>query len=351
MATLVATGHGKLSENILADAIVKFYVDKHSAPAGVAKSALEAWAGKQAFGLRILCQKFRKLNWQAPGSWSTKIAEAKEKLRKATQDKESCKKNKPGLGGEDSGAATFLEEAGDHAFAWDQLEMRLEEAVANEKPKVVAGVKSLNLHLPEKAATSDFALFGSWDMSVYLRNFFQVLRAMASASGGPEPFDARGWEEEDEEEQKPAEPAVSRAGKKPKAKAEGKKKSKAKNKKTKEEEEETTKAKPNQVDDQVPEDAGAPMEALDQENLLDLLRDHFGECQTPPPRKEPPPEVTPVKYSPKAFAQAQHTFIKNKRAADSISYAEARNAWMISNERADMLNTLSHKELKRRRFL
>ena len=374
MATLVATGHGKLSENILADAIVKFYVDKHSAPAGVAKSALEAWAGKQAFGLRILCQKFRKLNWQAPGSWSTKIAEAKEKLRKATQDKESWKKNKPGLGGEDSGAATFLEEAGDHAFAWDQLEMRLEEAVANEKlatekgedsnsatgplrtpdkkvPKVVAGVKSLNLHLPEKAATSDFALFGSWDMSVYLRNFFQVLRAMASASGGPEPFDARGWEEEGAEEQKPAEPAVSRAGKKPKAKAEGKKKSKAKNKKTKEEEEETTKEKPNQVDDQVPEDAGAPMEALDQENLLDLLRDHFGECQTPPPRKEPPPEVTPVKYSPKAFAEAQHTFIKNKRAADSISYAEARNAWMISNERADMLNTLSHKELKRRRFL
>ena len=104
---------------------------------------------------------------------------------------------------------------------------------------------------------------------------------MASASGGPEPFDARGWEEEDEEEQKPAEPAVSRAGKKPKAKAEGKKKSKAKNKKTKEEEE-TMKEKPNQVDDQVPEDAGAPMEALDQENVLDLLRDHFGECQTPP---------------------------------------------------------------------
>ena len=95
MATLVATGHGKLSENILAGAIVKFYVEKHSAPAGVAKSALEAWAGKQAFGLRILCQKFRKLNWQAPGSWSTKIAEAKEKLRKATRMKKAARKINP----------------------------------------------------------------------------------------------------------------------------------------------------------------------------------------------------------------------------------------------------------------
>ena len=54
MATLVATGHGKLSENILAGAIVKFYVQKHSAPAGVLASKRLAFVScAKSFGNSI----------------------------------------------------------------------------------------------------------------------------------------------------------------------------------------------------------------------------------------------------------------------------------------------------------
>lgn len=58
-----------------------------------------------------------------------------------------------------------------------------------------------------------------------------------------------------------------------------------------------------------------------------------------------------VKYEPQIFLQKKRDFIETQRAAKSIGYREAEQLWMQSDERASYLQTLSLKELKRRRFM
>ena len=58
-----------------------------------------------------------------------------------------------------------------------------------------------------------------------------------------------------------------------------------------------------------------------------------------------------VKYEPQIFLRKKRDFIETQRAAKSIGYREAEQLWMQSDERASYLQTLSLKELKRKRFM
>ena len=162
MATLLVCGQGKLSDEVLGAAILAFFESKGSVPTGISKAALLAWANKQAFGLRRCAQKFRKLAWQAESSYSTKIANAKERLRTAASlprsnasDADPC----PSL------SAEFLE-GSDDLFQWDRLEGLIAQATAGPPPaeeakkpankvkKIEAGQGSNQLKLPKKVAAS-----------------------------------------------------------------------------------------------------------------------------------------------------------------------------------------------------
>eukprot|EP00438_Fugacium_kawagutii_P003412 Skav225516 [mRNA] locus=scaffold1721:469933:470793:- [translate_table: standard] len=78
------TPHQRLSEEVLASAIVKFYEANKLIPLGVSVQALEGWSAKMAVGLRKTVSKFRKLFAEAPaGSKNKDVAELKARLVKA----------------------------------------------------------------------------------------------------------------------------------------------------------------------------------------------------------------------------------------------------------------------------
>ena len=144
-------GQGKLSDEVLAAALLAFYECKSAIPEGISKSALIAWANKQAYGLRKCCQKFRRLAWQATGSYSPKIADGKERIRQASLTRKAsgpapCP---------DPQAAEFLEQA-DESFDWDRLEGLIAGLQANSKkvPKVEPGEKSRARILNKVAASN-----------------------------------------------------------------------------------------------------------------------------------------------------------------------------------------------------
>ena len=55
-------------------------------------------------------------------------------------------------------------------------------------------------------------------------------------------------------------------------------------------------------------------------------------------------------YSAGNFQAVMAAFVKQKRSELAISHSEARQMWMLSSERSDLLSTLSERELKRRKF-
>ena len=142
-------GQGKLSDEVLAAALLTFYESKSAMPEGISKSAMTAWANKQAYGLRKCCQKFRKLAWQAESSYSPKIADGKERIRQAALTTKSVPAPCP-----DPQAAEFLEQA-DESFDWDRLEGLIAGAQAEKVPKIEPGEKSRPLKLPNKVAASN----------------------------------------------------------------------------------------------------------------------------------------------------------------------------------------------------
>ena len=67
-ATMSVAPSIRLSEEILAKAILAFYVSSKLVPAGVTEEALEEWSAKMGAGLRKLGSKFRRLFWETPGN-------------------------------------------------------------------------------------------------------------------------------------------------------------------------------------------------------------------------------------------------------------------------------------------
>ena len=55
-------------------------------------------------------------------------------------------------------------------------------------------------------------------------------------------------------------------------------------------------------------------------------------------------------YKPGSFNELRMTFIREKRAKEKLSWADANQAWMLSSERAGALSGMGEAELKRRRF-
>ena len=64
------------------------------------------------------------------------------------------------------------------------------------------------------------------------------------------------------------------------------------------------------------------------------------------PAQQPPEKV----YAPRKFQQAQIQYVK-EQTKTGVSRKDALKMWMLSTERADLLNSLPESELKKRRFM
>ncbi|CAJ1398681.1 unnamed protein product, partial [Effrenium voratum] len=60
-AILTVTPKARLSELVLAKAILEFYDAQKLAPSGISQQALAKWASRMAYGARKVCQKFKRL--------------------------------------------------------------------------------------------------------------------------------------------------------------------------------------------------------------------------------------------------------------------------------------------------
>lgn len=66
---------------MLAEALIKFYQTANLVPVGVSLSCLEGWAARQAFALRRICQRFRKIFAESPtGAKNKDVLELKKRL-------------------------------------------------------------------------------------------------------------------------------------------------------------------------------------------------------------------------------------------------------------------------------
>lgn len=69
-----------------------------------------------------------------------------------------------------------------------------------------------------------------------------------------------------------------------------------------------------------------------------------------PVKRSEPCAAEVTLYEPGKFALARKTFIARERAAGA-SFKDANGLWMLSNERASLLENMSPAELKKRRFI
>ena len=342
----------KLSDEVLASAILKFYEKAELVPPGIAMSALEGWASKMAFGCRRVTQRFRKLWKESPvGAKSKVVSELKTRLIKVgVEAAEGLQKE---LSHED------LEEVADgrDTFDWEALRQKL---IAKRKEKKELEVakpaaekkeqKLLKVAKPEPATEKPEKpdpLATTRPVSTPARAHCLppfVVQVLAEQSlSCPKPFPTVAVEEElQEPEKKEGQAVKAKKGSAAKAKAKSKPKQKKKSKAKVEVAGPEVEALL-----QVPEESGAAEK---------MEREHAkveGLCQEQPqeqPEKQPSSGTVEVKYSPKVFQQKKKEFVE-KCKKEGLQYKQATDKWMLSSERSDLLSTLSMTELKRRRFL
>lgn len=61
-------------------------------------------------------------------------------------------------------------------------------------------------------------------------------------------------------------------------------------------------------------------------------------------------EKKPRKPNQGPLTEVMKEYIKGRRQADGLSYRDALKAWGTSSERAEIVNTMSYSEQKRRRY-
>lgn len=80
-AVMLVTPWIRLSEEVLADGILRFVTDNGLLPPGVPVVSVQGWAARMSFGLRKVVQRFRKVFSESPtGAKSKIIADLKKEL-------------------------------------------------------------------------------------------------------------------------------------------------------------------------------------------------------------------------------------------------------------------------------
>lgn len=278
---MTVTPHQRLSEEVLATAIIKFYESSNLIPLGVSVQALEGWSAKMAVGLCKAVSKFRKLFSEAPGGSKNKdVAELKARLLKANVTPPAPEDVQRGTSHED------LEQLSTAAPAAGPV-VKVEEQEA--KPPAVR---------PQATpARSD-------RLPAY------VLESLQGAVLPPAPFATQGGEDVEEE--------VETEEKKPKAE----KKKIRKDKKSKK--------------------SKKKKEIAGREEEENLAIPAVGPAMEEPPQK--------LSYEPGLYKETRLAFVRAQKELGK-SRQEAEDAWLESEERADLLADLSFAEMKRRRFI
>ena len=308
-AVMSVTPHAKLSEEVLA-AAVKLHYEQQGLPVGVAIQALEAFAARVALGLKKVVTKFRDVYRQSPhGAKSKAIQGLKQRLQ---QEGESA----PDAKAEDKHAKEEDLEQLAAPPDWAQV---LAEKVKKMKEQKAAALASAPVE-PAKADGPEERPIPTPARSNVLPKFVLETLQKEKTAEPVAPFSV--WEKGAKEDVC-ADALKDDGQKKKQTTRKNAKKSQKKNKKAV------------VADDEVENGLGGEVPVAGSSKEKEVVAE--GACV--------------VKYEPQIFLQKKRDFIETQRAAKSIGYREAEQLWMQSGERASYLQTLSLKELKRRRFM
>ena len=320
-ATMSVAPSIRLSEEILAKAILAFYVMCKLVPAGITEEALEEWSSKMGAALRKLGSKFRRLFWETPcNAKSSVLKQLKQRCIDAGIAREvandAWESSSRAASHEDLDTVAPAPSKTSSSFDWSGLQQRLKERMG-DKLDLLAEKKGLG---KRPVATPTRAKDGLPDF---------VLESLSKQAPAVTPFATTAGEDETGA----AEEQAKR--KQPKGKA-AKNKGGKRSKKPKEiagpEAEEGLKLDEPPADpcpDALEQPGASPSQDLDPAALL---------------------QQPDVKYNPKTFGKMRLAFIKQKKE-NGMNYSAANQAWMSSNVRAEMVSQLPEKELKRRRFV
>lgn len=299
------------------EAILSFYKDHTLIPVGVSEMALPPWAEKMAFALHKLVRRFRKLYEESPKTGrSVPLQELKDRcmMSKIPYEKPSSSEEclTPSLSSRSLSESDLEQLPAAAPIDWAMVLSRLRA----QKDK--SADKSLSTApVVEKASVP------------------RPVAALAKKEA-PKAFPTTGGAEDlDGQTLLDHEQAVAS---KPKKKQD-KKKSKVSKKK----------GKGKEVFTAEEEKALAPMDfgaaAPEKAQLVAAP-----EKAEPVKRSEPCTCAEMTLYEPGKFAFARKAFIARERAAGA-SFKDANTLWMLSNERASLLENMSPAELKKRRFI
>ena len=330
-AVMVVTPWIRLSEAILKESILAFYKVYNLIPVGVSEVALPPWADKMAFALHKLVRRFRKLYEESPtSSRSVALQELKQRVAKAGVEATQLDEK----GSATCGPATCSQASSVSRIASDT---DLEQLPTSEKVQVDWALVLAKLQQKKSVAASQAVVKGpAVDTSVPLGPASMVKPVATPARArvdvpqfvldglakkeAPKPFATVGGEEDQaavSEKNGKNEP-VAAACKKTKKAAVPKRKG-AKKKKS-------AALTPEEEQAMVPPDE------------LDL------------PEKGKPDESTlKGPYVAGKFSDARKSFIAELRK-NGYKYKDANTQWMLSDERASLLEGMSSAELKKRRF-
>lgn len=345
----------RLSEEVLKDAILEFYSTENLIPVGVSEEAMQPWGEKMAFATHKLVRRFRKLFDESPDSSRTEVLHDMKQLclarkipkRPAGFDEESSP-DRPVASQEDLEQLPKV----DWSMVLAKLRPKVDWSMVLGKLKDRQTAKTIAEPLPLDDEVSE-----DEPEPPLLQNCSQPAGLVRPACKRPVPTPARSdqWQLPkfvlDGLAEKKAPPPFA-----------------------------TTGGAEDQVDDQVAQDeAAAESEILAQDAGAKKPRKSrkkkkqpaalTGEDEAalePQHQGDAGPEGVAVQekrtaaavllegaeetYQPKMFSEKRKQFIAAERAA-GLSFKDANNKWMSSNERANLLANMPMAELKKRRFV
>ena len=373
---MVVTPWKRLSDEVLAQAIQRFYQDQNLLPPGVPLESIQGWAAKMAYGLRLCTQRFRKVYAESPiGAKSKEVAALKARLVKLGAVEE------PPEGMQVSQACM---EALMAPEAMARMQKYLKEKKA--KPSAQAGkpVEGQSAESADGQLKAPVAQPKRPVPSAARSHRLPPTLLAALSQQPPRPFATDGTETEGGDAGDAEEEAAA-----PRAVKPGPKKAvKPKNKKGKNtpvataEEERLLEAPKNEAAAPAAEAMVVPLPAPMAEAVAPLpapvaeavppLPAPVAVADAVPPLPAPVAAVAPVEeprvegvvvhpdaeersqqpvaYKAGDFKDLKKAWIKRKREETGVAFLEAQRMWMLCSERADLVASLPFAEQKKRRF-
>ena len=335
-AVMSVSPHERLSEMVLARAIAKHYEVSKLIPLGIGMSAVEQLAGKMAFGLRKTVSRFRRRWKESPDAAKLKgLTHLKQRLKEMNIEM-SADSSASGHADSMDSAADQVEELGnalagpDHdskpaknGIDWVAMAAKMQAHKKSAMPEAEVPAPLDDVQPPVRMAAVKAA-----PIATPCRNKLPefVLTALEEVQA-PAPFATV----TSDDVEPTGNPAVKKAGDKKKNKK-GKKNQK--------------KGKGKVVIAGPEEEEGLAL--LPQQAPSDLAAGH--ETAPAAAGAAAPAADHAVGYVAGDFNRKRLEFIKNFREESNVNFKKANEAWMRSDERADLLKTVPLSELKKRRF-